>query len=171
MKFIPARKDTKIRIIYSALLIGAIICFSPIASGIIHTVMQSLGIVVLTSSLAIFIKYESTTFSYILIEKNGHFDFYIDKHVGKRGAYVCYFPVSDAVKIVKLTDTAKDELRTEYENIYFYNYGKNVFCGEKHIIVFKNESKYDAVIFEPDEKFVTLIKEDMEKHLKEADAE
>jgi len=169
MKFIPARKDTKIRIIYSALLIGAIICFFPFISGIMHTVMQSLGIILLTSSLAIFIKYESTTFSYILIEKKGHLDFYIDKHVGRRGSYVCYFPISDAVRIVKMTDDSKAELKAEYKNIFFYNYGKNIFCGEKHIIVFKNESKYDAVIFEPDEKFVSLIKEDMEKHSKETE--
>ena len=169
MKFIPARKDIKIRILYSVLLIGAIICFFPFITGIMHTVMQSIGIIMLTSSLAIFIKYESTTFSYILIEKNGHLDFYIDKHVGKRGAYGCFFPVSDAVKIVKMADDTKAELKKEFKNIFFYNYAKNIFCGEKHIIVFENEGRFDAVIFEPDGKFLSLIKEDIEKHAKEAE--
>ena len=95
----------------------------------------------------------------------------MDKHTGKRGTYVCYFPVSDAVKLIKMEDNTKAELRKEFKSIYFYNYGKNVFCGDKYIIVFENGDHHDAIIFEPDEKLIALIRDDMDRYKADADAD
>ncbi len=161
MKYTPARTDIRYRAIYCILLIASIICFFIKPNGILYTVLQSLGLLLITASLAMFIRYESITYSYLLIEKNGHFDFYVDRTYGRRGSYVCYFPLRDTVKIVKKTDSTRAELRKEFKNIYFYNYGKNAFCGEKYIIVFANGERYDAIIFEPDSNFVSLIEEDL----------
>ena len=45
----------------------------------------------------------------------------------------------------------------------FYKYNKNVFTGEKYIIIFENGSRYDAVIFEPGSELAAAIRNEMSK--------
>ena len=54
-------------------------------------------------------------------------------------------------------------LRKTYENIGFYKYNKNIFTGEKYIIIFENGSRYDAVIFEPGNELAAAIRNEMSK--------
>ena len=163
MKYTPPRTDKKIRAIYCSLFILAVVGMV-LKLGIYTTVAQCVSVAVLTASLALYIKYESVTFTYILAERDGALDFYIDKRTGRRGSYVCYFPVSDAVYLEKEDKNTGSALREKYKSVDFYKYGKNIFTGQKYVIVFENNGKYDAVIFEPDESFVALIRNEMDKH-------
>jgi hypothetical protein len=109
------------------------------------------------------IKYEITFFTYIIIDRKSTVDFYVEKRSGKRGAYVCYYPTSDIREIVKVSKDSKASLKESYKNIYFFNYSKNVFCGEKYYIVFENQSKFDAVMIEPDKAFLDFLNSKMIK--------
>ena len=42
----------------------------------------------------------------------------------------------------------RDKVTREYGKVFIYNYTHNRFCGDKQILVFKNECYYDAVIVE-----------------------
>ena len=70
---------------------------------------------------------------------------------------MCYYPTSDIKEIVKAGKDAKASLEDRYKNIYFYNYAKNVFTGEKYYIVFENQNRFDAVQIEPDEAFLNFL--------------
>ena len=164
MKYIPPRTDIKARGLYCFFFMVAVIGLLIPYGGIVTTIIQCTAFIFLTAAVFLFIKYEITTFTYILTERNGAFYFYIDKSSGKRGSYVCYFPLSDAVYFEKLEKGYNTSLRKEYKNIGFYKYNKNIFTGEKYVIVFENGSRYDAVIFEPGEELASIIKNEMSKN-------
>ena len=157
MKYTPERTDKRIRAIYCILFAMAILGIFIEVKGIYATIIQCVAIMILTASLAIFIKYESITYVYSLVDRNGILDFYVDKYTGKRGGYVCYFPLTDCVNLKEFNKKTKKELREEYKRIYFFNYSKNVFTGKKYVVVFENKDEYHAVIFEPDDKFLAIM--------------
>lgn len=163
MKYTPPRNDRKIRGIYCCLFMIAVIGLLIPYGGIVTTVIQCVAFLFLTASIFLLIKYELYTYIYILIERNNTLDFYINKVSGKRGSYVCYFPLTDAVYFEKLEKGYAEKLRKDYESISFYKYNKNIFTGEKYIIIFENGSKYDAVIFEPGKEFADAIRTEMSK--------
>ncbi|MBQ8392934.1 MAG: hypothetical protein IJX51_04090 [Clostridia bacterium] len=164
MKYTPPRTDKKIRAVYCTLFMLAILGMVIKVGGFYTTALQCSAVIMLTACLAIFIKYELITYTYILAERNNTLDFYVDKQTGKRGAYVCYFPLTDAVRLEKLDKNSKSRLRKEYKGISFYKFTKNIFTGDKYILVFQNGQGYDAVIFEPDKHFVELINNEMDKN-------
>lgn len=157
MKYSPKRTDNAIRAIYAALLIMTVL-FAGTGSGVTKAILSSLALIFLTASLYLFIRYDMTSYTYMLSEKNGGYDFYIDKYVGKRGGYVCFYPISDSVMFEKYEQGMKKSLREKYGNIRFYNYSQNIIKADKSIIVFANTGYYDAVIFEPDSQFSEMIK-------------
>ena len=157
MKYTPDRTDKRIRAVYCILFAVAIIGMLMDVKGIYTILIQCAAIIILTASVTVFIKYESITYTYSLIEKGGILDFYVDKYTGKRGGYVCYFPLTDCVNLKEFNKETKKELREEYKRIYFFNYSKNVFTGKKYVAVFENNDEYHAVIFEPDDKFLSLM--------------
>ena len=157
MKYTPKFKDKKLRLIYAFLFIITAVCLLSPAQGLGTTILSSVALITIVSASYIFIKYEITLFTYILIERATTVDFYVEKRSGKRGAYVCYYPTSDIREIVKVSKDSKASLKEKYKNIYFFNYSKNVFCGEKYYIVFENQSRFDAVMIEPDEAFLNFL--------------
>ena len=157
MKYTPKFKDKKLRFIYAALFIITAVCLLSPTSGIVATVFSSVALISVISASFLFIKYEVTFFTYILIDRNSTVDFYVEKRSGKRGAYVCYYPTSDIKEIVKADKDTKASLKDRYKNIYFFNYSKNVFCEEKYYIVFENQNRFDAVQIEPDEAFLNFL--------------
>ena len=157
MKYSPKKSDVAARAIYSSCLIASLLCMM-IGDSSLKSVFSSLGLVFLVASLFIFIKYESTGYEYILLERNSSFDFYINKLTGKRGSYVCYYPLTDCVKISKCENNYKEQIRATYGNVRFYSYVQNFISGKNiYYIVFKNESFFDCVTFEPDEEMFNLI--------------
>lgn len=150
MKFSPNHNDNRMRMIYGGLVVCAFVgmCFG---TGIVRTVLLSLSMVVLAVGIFLFIRCDMTTYTYIVMENEKRFDFYIDKSTGKRGAYVCYYPLSDAVCLEKYDRAKRNELKKKYGKVFIYNYCHNKLVGEKYILVFKNDGYHDAVIIELDE--------------------
>ncbi|MGM9646003.1 MAG: hypothetical protein ACI3XS_04890 [Eubacteriales bacterium] len=168
MKYSPKRTDNAIRAIYAVLLITTVL-FAGTGSGITKAILSSLALISLTASLYLFIRYDMTSYTYILSEKNGGYDFYIDKYVGKRGGYVCFYPISDSVMFEKYEKSMKKSLRQKYGNVHFYNYSQNIIKADKSIIVFENTDYFDAVIFEPDKDFSDMIRKAAEVSVKATD--
>lgn len=151
MKFSPKHEDNVVRAIYGALIVMAV-AFANIGTGLTRTIFMCLAVVCLGIGLFLFMSHEMTTYTYIAIEKDKGIDFYVDKAIGKRGAYVCFFPLCDCVALEKYEKGAKKKLATTHGRVSFYNYCHNVFCGEKYVMVFKNDDHCDAVICQLDEK-------------------
>lgn len=168
MKYSPKRTDNAIRAIYAALLIMTVL-FAGTGSGVAKAILSSLALISLTASIYLFIRYDMTSYIYMLNERNGGYDFYIDKYVGKRGGYVCFYPISDSVTFEKYEKGTKKALRKKYGNIRFYNYSQNIIKADKSIIVFANTNYFDAVIFEPDKDFSDMIRKAAEVSVKSTD--
>lgn len=133
------------RAIYGALTVSSLACMN-IGTGLVRTILMSLSVIFLATGMYLFLKHEITTYSYVIMEGEKRLDFYVNKLTGKRGAYVCYYPMSDALDIVKYEKGTKREIEQKYGKTFFYRYYHNVFCGEKYVVVFKNEGYCDAVI-------------------------
>lgn len=157
MKYTPKFTDKKLRLIYAFLFIITAVCLLSPAQGLVATILSSMAIISLVAASFIFIKYEITFFTYVIIDRKSTIDFYVEKRSGKRGSYVCYYPTSDIREIVKVSKDTKASLEEKYKNIYFFNYAKNVFTGEKYYIVFENQSRFDGVMIEPDEAFLNYL--------------
>ncbi len=167
MKFAPKHNDKTARILYILLFGLALVLMSlPFKEGTSRTVLILISIASLVSAMYLIMRYELTTYTYILNPRGNDYDFFVDKAVGKRGNYVCSYPASNIVKVVPLQKDTREELKKEYPNILIYNYTHNLFCGKKQVIVFRNSPYYEAVICELGdemesflEKIMALIKE------------
>lgn len=156
MKFSPSHRDLVIRSIYGALVVGAFVMMG-IGTGVVRTVLLSVSLVSLAAGLYLFIRYELTTYTYIVMENGKRLDFYVDKAVGKRGAYVCYFPLSDAKEFCKYTKGVKKEISQKHGKTFFYKYYHNAFSAERYVMVFQNDGYCDAVIMELDRASVEYL--------------
>ena len=162
MKFSPNHNDIRIRAVYGGLVLAAFVmmCFG---TGVVRTVLLSLSVVFLGVGLYLFIRCDMTTYTYLVIEKDEGFDFYIDKSSGKKGAYVCFYPLTDAVSLEKYDRSKRAELKKKHGKVFIYNYCHNKLTGLKYILTFKNEGYYDSVIIELDCKSLEYLKAAMEK--------
>ena len=138
------------RVVYATLVIAAFVMMS-FGTGIVRAILMSLAVLCLGVGLYLFIRHDMTTYTYIVLENEDRLDFYIDKATGKRGAYVCYYPLSEVVGFEKYERGTKKALREKYGKVFVYHYSHNRFCDDKYILVFQNEGYCDAVIcqFDP----------------------
>ncbi len=162
MKFSPNHNDNRIRAIYGGFIViaFAMMCFG---TGLVRTVLLSLSIVFLGVGLYLFIRCDMTTYTYIVTRKGERLDFYIDKSFGKRGAYVCYYPLTDAVSLEKYERSKRKALKEKHGKVFIYNYCHNKLVGEKYIFTFKNEGYFDSVIIELDKKSFEYLKASMKE--------
>ena len=86
MKYTPKFKDKKLRLIYAFLFIITAVCLLSPAQGLGTTILSSVALITIVSASYIFIKYEITLFTYILIERATTVDFFVEMRSGKRGA-------------------------------------------------------------------------------------
>lgn len=167
MKYAPKHNDKTMRIIYILLFGLALVLISlPLKEGVSRTALIIVSIVSLVGAMYLITRYELTTYTYILNPNGNDYDFFVDKAVGKRGNYVCSYPVSSICKVIPYEKDTKEALKKEYPNILIYNYAHNLFTGKKQIIVFKSTPNYEAVICELGdemeeflEKIMVLVKE------------
>ena len=168
MKFSPNHSDSRMRAVYAALVIIAFVCMS-FGEGVVRAVLLSLGLVCLGTGLYLFIRCDMTTYTYIVMENEGRLDFYIDKATGKRGAYVCYYPLKDAVCLEVYEKGTKKSINERFGKTFIYNYCHNKLSGEKYILVFDNEGYHDAVIIELDQKSLEYLKAGISKETEQND--
>ena len=159
MKYSPKRFGTGIRAIYCIALISSFVLMMIPAKGAISSVLSSIALILLGVSLMLFIKYDATKEEYILIERNGTVDFYVNKISGRRGAYACYFPISDCVCHGDFKDTTRSELNAKFGNCSFSKYVQNFMSGKKYFALFTHESGYQCVVFEPNDEIIRLFEE------------
>ena len=145
MKYSPKKFDTAIRAIYSIALISSFVIMMIPAKGALSSVLSSVALLLLGVSLMLFIKYDATKYEYILLERNGTFDFYVNKINGRRGAYVCYFPISDCVAHGEFGDTTRTELNAKYNSCSFSKYVQNFLSGKKYTVMNQNIRSIQAV--------------------------
>lgn len=157
MKYTPKHTDNLLRAIYGSLIVASFVLMG-FGTGLVRTILMSLSVVFLAVGLFLFIRHEITTYSYIVIENGDRLDFYVDKLTGKRGAYVCYYPLCDALAIEKYEKGTKKEINSKYGKTFTYNYCHNRFCGEKYIIVFQNDTHRDAVLCQLEASHAEYIK-------------
>ena len=160
MKYSPKKIDTVARLVYSALLIVGFILMSIPFSGYVSIFTDTLAVFCIVASLYFFIRYECNTYEYILIERNSTLDFYVNKLTGKRGAYVCYFPLTDAQEIGKFE--SREKIIEKHGKVGFYKYIQNPFNSKNvHYILFRDKESLDCILFEPSEEMVRLISENI----------
>lgn len=151
MNYTPKHKDGIVRALYCGLIALAFILMLVRAEGTQRTVFTCVAMGTLVAGVFLLMRYELTTYSYILSAKENDFDFFVNKSSGKRGSYVCYYLMSDVIKIVPYEKDTKGKLEREYQKILFFNYTNNLFGAKKHVIIFNNKGKYEGVIIEADE--------------------
>ena len=163
MNYTPKHTDKAVRALYLGLFLLGVVTMFLKGEGTLGTVFVCVSIVSLVCSLYFVVRYELTTYSYIVNEKDGKYDFAVNKSVGKRGSYVCYYKASDIVKIEEYTSESKEILKKDFSNIFFYNYTHSLFEKKKQVIIFKNSLHYDAVILELDDECYAYMKSIIEK--------
>lgn len=159
MKYAPKHTDKTMRILYILLFGAALVLMTlPFNEGIPRTVIICLSIISLVSAMYLIVRYELTTYTYILNPKGKDYDFFVDKAVGKRGNYVCSYQVSSIVKVVPYEKDTRESLKKEYQNIFIYNYTHNSFTDKKQVIVFRNTPNYEAVVCELGDEMESFLK-------------
>ena len=156
MSFSPKHNDVKMRAIYGALIVLSV-AFMNIGTGLVRTIFMCITVVCLCTGLFLFTRFEMTTFSYIIRDNEGELDFYVDKATGKRGSYVCYYPLKDCVTVEKATKGIKNKIQENHGKTFFYSYHHNKFAKNKYIVVFQNDGYCDGIICELDEKSLELL--------------
>lgn len=163
MNYTPQHKDGALRALYLGLFALALITVlfggREGTRGIIFTCVSLVSVV---GGLYLLMRYELTTYSYVMNAKESDFEFFVNKAVGKRGNYVCFYMVSDIVRFEPYTSEKREELKKDYQRIFFYNYTHNLFKEQKQVIVFKNSEHYDAIIIEASEEYGAYIKNAIE---------
>lgn len=161
MKYSPKKYDNLIRAIYSICLIltVALMLFHP-TKGALSSILSSVSLISLFVGMVLFIKYDCTSYEYILIERNSTLDFYVNRIVGKRGSYCVYFPVTDCIEIGLYDEGVRASIRAKYQNSRFSKYVQNFLTGKGfYYALFEGPEFYECVIFEADEAFINNMKE------------
>lgn len=158
MNYTPKRNGGTIRALYLGLLALTLISIAVSGQwGSRRIALISISMISLVAGVYLMMRYELTTYTYILSAKENDFDFFVNKATGKRGSYVCYYLISDVASFVPYEKDTKDELVKKYHNISFYTYTNNAQC-KKNALVFQNAGHYDAIIMESDEAYDEYLK-------------
>lgn len=145
------------RIIYIALMLLGIFLTSLKLENWARFAFTTIGIFSIVASAFLILKYELTEYTVIVNAKEDNIDFFINKVVGKRGAYDCYFKMSCGEEALKLERGTKEELKKKYSKILFHTYCHNIVSQDKYAIVFKNDDQYECVICELNDTMLSYI--------------
>lgn len=151
-----------IRIIYFSLLILGFVLYPMDFQGM-KIVFSLSSFVCLASGIYLLIKSEMITFTYVIKEKKTDFDFFVNRAMGRRGNYVCYYYISDAIKLVKYSKETVTELTQKYKNVGYYNFCHGILSKDKYIILFKLENEYNMILVEMNDEFKSYFENCMEK--------
>ena len=162
MQYSHKKISGKSRIIYISLMLLGFFLTSVKLEGWSRVIFATIGVFALVTGLFFIVRYELTEFSIVVNAKENDFDFFINKVVGKRGAYDCYFRLSDAEDIVKLEKSTKKELKEKYTKVFFHNYSHNLSSPDRYVILFINDDQYEGVICELNDTMLTYLKNSIE---------
>ena len=159
MTYTPKHNDKSLRTIYIILFFASVVAI--IINGVrkdsYSWLYISLAMLCLVGFLFLLISFELTTYSYVLNAKQKSYEFFVDRAVGKRNGYICYYPLSDLVYLVKKEDNTKERLREKYKKIQFNRYAHNIFSKDLYILVFKNTNYYDGIVIEANDTYLAFL--------------
>ncbi len=162
MKFSPNKNDTLVRMVYGIcfFITLALLLFHP-ENGPWSSILSSVSLVCLFCGMVLFIKYDCTRYEYILIERNGTLDFFVNRIVGKRGSYCVYYPLTDCIELGAFDDSTRASMRARYQDAKISKYVQNFLSGKCfYYALFKGQDGYDCVVFEcDDDLFITNMRE------------
>ena len=156
MQYSHKKSNGIMRIVYICLIACGFVFYN-FGEGLIKTSLSMLSIFSLVAGLYLLLRCEMTTFTLVVRERGTDFDFYVNKATGKRGNYVCYFYASDAIKLVKYSKDAVNELTKEYKNVGYFSFCHNLISNDKYIILFRSSDHYDMIVVEMNEEFKTYF--------------
>lgn len=151
-----------IRIIYLTLLVLGFVLYPMEFEGM-KLIFTLSSFAALVSGVYLLIKCEMITFTYVIKERKTDFDFFVNRAMGRRGNYVCYYYVSDIVKIEKHTKEVVSEISKKHPGTGYYNFCHGIFSKNKYIILFKLDDKYDMIIVEMNDEFKAYVEGCMQK--------
>ena len=151
-----------IRVIYLALLVIGFVLY-PIQIGDMKLFFNLSSFVCLALGVYLLIKCEMITFTYIIKEKGSDFEFFVNRAMGRRGNYVCYYYVSDIIRIEKHTKEIVSEISKKHPGTGYYNFSHGIFSKDNYIILFELEGKYDMIIIEMNDEFKSYLENCMSK--------
>lgn len=162
MQYSHKKISGKSRIIYISLMLLGFFLTSVKLEGWSKVIFATIGVFALVAGLFFIVRYELTEFSIVVNAKERDFDFFINKVVGKRGSYDCYFHLSDGEDIIKLEKSTKKELKEKYTKVFFHNYSHNLSSPDRYVILFKNDDQHEGVICELNDTMLTYLKNSIE---------
>ena len=162
MEYTHKKRIGSLRIIYLALIVGGFILY-PLGEGTIKLFFSIASVICLVGGVYFLLKCEMNTITCIIRERKTDFDFFINRSIGRRGNYVCYYYVSDAVKIVKHTKENVSEISKEYKSVGYYSFCHGIFSKDQYIILFKLKDNYDMIVVEMNDEFKAYFEDCMSK--------
>ena len=158
MKYSPKKTDSVARLLYAGALLGGFVLMFIPAEGLKATLFCALALVLISIGIFIFIKYDCTRYEYILLERNDTFDFYVNKLSGRRGTYVCYFPLTDCVEFGEYKDDIKTSLVDKRQGTRVSRFVQNFISGKNlFYAVFKNDNAFDLVVIEANDEIKKMF--------------
>ena len=151
-----------VRVIYLALLVIGFVLY-PLQIGDMKLFFNLSSFVCLALGVYLLIKCEMITFTYIIKEKGSDFEFFVNRAMGRRGNYVCYYYVSDIIRIEKHTTEIVNEISKKHPGTGYYNFSHGIFSKDKYVILFELEGKYDMIIVEMNDEFKSYLEGCMSK--------
>lgn len=145
-----------VRVIYLALLILGFVLYPMDFEGM-KLMFTLSALACLVAGIYLLIKCEMLTYTYIVRKKESDFEFFVNKAMGRRGNYVCYYYVSDIVRIEKHTKEAVSRISKEHPGVGYYNFSHGIFSKDKYLILFKLDGKYDMIIAEMNDEFKAYL--------------
>ena len=162
MTYTHKKHSAIIRIIYVTLLILGFVLYPMEIEGLKLAFSLS-SFACLAAGLYLLIKSEMITFTYVIKERETDFDFFVNRAMGRRGNYVCYYYISDAIKVVKYSKEAVSEFSQKYKNVGYYSFCHGIFSKDKYIILFKLKDEYNMILVEMNDEFKSYFESCMEK--------
>ena len=141
-----------LRIAYILLIVLGFVLY-PLGSGSTKLLCSVMSITFLVAGIYFLIKTEMNTITCVIKEKGTDFDFYVKRAMGRRESYLCYYYLSDAVKIVKHSKEAVKELYEKYNCTGYYSFCHGILSKEQYIILFQLNGNYDMIVIEMNEEF------------------
>ena len=159
MKYSPNKNDSLVRLIYGICFFVTFALLLYRHDGIWSSVLSSVSLICLFCGMILFIKYDCTRYEYVLIERNGTLDFFVNRIVGKRGSSCVYYPMTDAIELGSYGEKTRSDITAKYQEVRFSKYVQNFLSGKSfYYVLFKGKDFYDCVVFEcEDEAFIENI--------------
>ena len=113
-----------------------------------------------TAAIAVVYRYSMSEMEYEV----GNGDFNVYKKVGQKVSLVCSLDLSTAVTLIPKSEFTEKQASKEipFVNVR-YNFNQNIRCKSSYVYVCEFNGKTASVEFEPNEPFILIMLEEIEK--------